>query len=60
MPFVYSDPNKNSLQVTQDQERALLLSSFIIKKVVYQYLIRMAADRDWHEELASFSSLKKK
>jgi hypothetical protein len=44
MSFLFCHPEKGSLKLTKLQEKAMLLSNFIIKKVVYQYLSRLAVD----------------
>ncbi len=60
MPFIYCHPDKGNIRVSPEQEKALLLSNFIIKKIIYQFLVRLAVDPDWHEEMATISALKKK
>lgn len=48
MPFLFLHPDKGNVILNAGQEKALLLSNFIIKKVVYQYLVRLAVDPEWH------------
>lgn len=44
MSLLFCNPEKGSLKLTKLQEKAMLLSNFIIKKLVYQYLCRLAID----------------
>lgn len=59
MPFIYCHPEKGNVRLNRKQEKALMLSNFIIKRVIYQNLVRLSIDPEWHEELATFSQLNK-